>query len=152
MSLWLNIWHPTASLQITFEDGFERFARVCGQPSILLCDRGLMDGSVYMPAEDWARLVRLLIFATIRCVCVQYDNAVQLRLRQNSKCAIFRIFSLATATGGSNGAQSCGRDIHALKQTRPGCPTILFQSFRHEFSSVSCWQFCTSIAVGLLIS
>eukprot|EP00752_Nemacystus_decipiens_P016388 g14650.t1 len=46
------------SLQMTLEDGFERFARTCGQPSILLCDRGLMDGSVYMPPEEWASLVQ----------------------------------------------------------------------------------------------
>lgn len=46
-----------SSLQMTLEDGFERFARACGQPSILLCDRGLMDGSVYMPPEEWASLV-----------------------------------------------------------------------------------------------
>lgn len=46
-----------SSLQMTLEDGFERFARACGQPSILLCDRGLMDGSVYMPPEEWACLV-----------------------------------------------------------------------------------------------
>lgn len=42
---------------MTQEDGFERFAYVNGQPSILLCDRGLMDGSVYMQPEEWACLV-----------------------------------------------------------------------------------------------
>ncbi|CAM9114381.1 unnamed protein product [Laminaria digitata] len=45
-------------LQITQEDGFERFAYVNGQPSIMLCDRGLMDGSVYMQPEEWACLVK----------------------------------------------------------------------------------------------
>ncbi|CAM9611401.1 unnamed protein product, partial [Hapterophycus canaliculatus] len=43
---------------MTMEDCFERFARACGKPSILLCDRGLMDGSVYMPPQEWARLVQ----------------------------------------------------------------------------------------------
>lgn len=51
------------SLQMTLEDGFERFARACGQPSILLCDRGLMDGSVYMPPEEWACLVSRLFIS-----------------------------------------------------------------------------------------
>ncbi|CAM9595952.1 unnamed protein product [Ectocarpus sp. 13 AM-2016] len=46
------------SLQMNLEDGFERFARACGEPSILLCDRGLMDGSVYMPPEEWDSLVK----------------------------------------------------------------------------------------------
>ncbi|CAM9517693.1 unnamed protein product [Sphacelaria rigidula] len=44
-------------LQLQLEDSFERIARVFGQPSILLCDRGLMDGSVYMPHQEWDRLV-----------------------------------------------------------------------------------------------
>lgn len=58
---------------MTLEDGFERFARACGKPSILLCDRGLMDGSVYMPPEEWACLVRadaafVTMHDALRCV------------------------------------------------------------------------------------
>lgn len=45
-------------LQISMEDNFERLAREGEQPSIILCDRGLMDGSVYMPKEEWDCLVR----------------------------------------------------------------------------------------------
>ena len=61
---------------MALEDGFERFARASGQPAILLCDRGLMDGSVYMPPEEWAALVSLAVFLRwhthVRvCVCVR---------------------------------------------------------------------------------
>ena len=35
-------------MQIGLEDGFERVLRARGRPGILLCDRGLMDGSAYM--------------------------------------------------------------------------------------------------------
>lgn len=52
---------------MTLEDGFERFARACGMPSILLCDRGLMDGSVYMPPDEWATLVSQPSATVRRC-------------------------------------------------------------------------------------
>ena len=35
-------------IQIGLEDGFERVLRARGRPGVLLCDRGLMDGSAYM--------------------------------------------------------------------------------------------------------
>lgn len=57
VNLLTRVFFGGDSLQMTLEDGFERFARACGKPSILLCDRGLMDGSVYMPPEEWACLV-----------------------------------------------------------------------------------------------
>jgi len=44
-------------MQIGLEDGFERVLRARGRPSVLLCDRGLMDGSAYMSSESWGRLL-----------------------------------------------------------------------------------------------
>ena len=44
-------------MQIGLEDGFERVLRARGRPSVLLCDRGLMDGSAYMSPESWGRLL-----------------------------------------------------------------------------------------------
>jgi hypothetical protein len=44
-------------MQIGLEDGFERVLRARGKPGILLCDRGLMDGSVYMSPESWGSLL-----------------------------------------------------------------------------------------------
>lgn len=43
--------------QIAMEDGFERVLRARGRPAVLLCDRGLMDGSAYMDPAAWDRLV-----------------------------------------------------------------------------------------------
>jgi hypothetical protein len=44
-------------LQISLEDSFERVLRARGKPSVLLCDRGLMDGSAYMTQEEWETLL-----------------------------------------------------------------------------------------------
>ncbi|KAL7540983.1 hypothetical protein ACHAXR_010537 [Thalassiosira sp. AJA248-18] len=44
-------------MQIGLEDGFERVLRARGKPAVLLCDRGLMDGSAYMSQEAWDRLL-----------------------------------------------------------------------------------------------
>lgn len=38
---------------MSLEDSFERVLRAKGRPAVLLCDRGLMDGSAYMSADDW---------------------------------------------------------------------------------------------------
>eukprot|EP00985_Skeletonema_marinoi_P016499 scaffold8890_cov99-Skeletonema_marinoi.AAC.2 len=45
-------------MQIGMEDGFERVLRARGKPAVLLCDRGLMDGSAYMKEEDWNKLMQ----------------------------------------------------------------------------------------------
>eukprot|EP00577_Skeletonema_sp_RCC1716_P020628 CAMPEP_0113380764 /NCGR_PEP_ID=MMETSP0013_2-20120614/4935_1 /TAXON_ID=2843 ORGANISM="Skeletonema costatum, Strain 1716" /NCGR_SAMPLE_ID=MMETSP0013_2 /ASSEMBLY_ACC=CAM_ASM_000158 /LENGTH=299 /DNA_ID=CAMNT_0000263131 /DNA_START=6 /DNA_END=901 /DNA_ORIENTATION=+ /assembly_acc=CAM_ASM_000158 len=45
-------------MQIGMEDGFERVLRARGKPAVLLCDRGLMDGSAYMKDEDWNKLMQ----------------------------------------------------------------------------------------------
>ncbi len=44
-------------LQMTLEDSFERVLQARGKPSVLLCDRGLMDGSAYMAPEQWEKLL-----------------------------------------------------------------------------------------------
>lgn len=40
-------------LQLQFEDGLKGVAVTTGRPSVLLCDRGAMDPSAYMPRETW---------------------------------------------------------------------------------------------------
>jgi len=45
-------------MQIGIEDSFERVLRARGKPGVLLCDRGLMDGSAYMSQEAWDRLLK----------------------------------------------------------------------------------------------
>lgn len=45
-------------MQSSLEDSFERVLRAKGRPAVLLCDRGLMDGSAYMAAEDWEKFLQ----------------------------------------------------------------------------------------------
>ncbi len=44
-------------MQIHLEDTFATLAHLTMKPSVLLCDRGLMDGSAYVPAEEWERVL-----------------------------------------------------------------------------------------------
>jgi len=44
-------------IQISLEDSLERVLRARGRPGVILCDRGLMDGSSYMDTLDWDKLL-----------------------------------------------------------------------------------------------
>ncbi len=70
-------------MQIGLEDGFERVLRARGKPSVLLCDRGLMDGSAYMSTESWSRL---LDKRDVRCVS---------ELREGRYNAVFHLVTAA---------------------------------------------------------
>lgn len=55
-------------IQISLEDSFERILRATGKPSVMLCDRGLMDGKAYMSSDEWDTFLksRVLEAAEIR--------------------------------------------------------------------------------------
>ena len=40
-------------IQVALEDSFEMVAKAAGKDSVLLCDRGAMDGRAYTGEEDW---------------------------------------------------------------------------------------------------
>ncbi len=52
------VQNTVMDLQISLEDSFERVLRARGRPAVLLCDRGLMDGSAYMPSDEWERFLK----------------------------------------------------------------------------------------------
>jgi hypothetical protein len=54
----LCVQHTVMDMQMSLEDSFERVLRAKGKPAVLLCDRGLMDGSAYMSNEDWDLLLQ----------------------------------------------------------------------------------------------
>ena len=70
-------------LQIGLEDSFERVLRARGKPGVLLCDRGLMDGSAYMSAEAWDRLLEK---RDVQCVS---------ELREGRYNAVFHLVTAA---------------------------------------------------------
>ena len=44
-------------VMMAMEDSFTRLAHATGRRSIIVCDRGAMDASVYLPAEGWSALL-----------------------------------------------------------------------------------------------
>jgi predicted ATPase len=44
--------------QMALEDNFFRIASASARPSVLLCDRGAMDGKAYMTSAEWAAMLR----------------------------------------------------------------------------------------------
>ena len=42
-------------MQLHLENTFCRLAASTGQPAVVLCDRGAMDGRAYMPTRAWDR-------------------------------------------------------------------------------------------------
>ena len=51
------IQHSVMDLMISIEDSFERVLRARGQPAVLLCDRGIMDGSAYLSKKEWEQFL-----------------------------------------------------------------------------------------------
>lgn len=51
------IQHAVLDLQVSIEDSFEVLLRSSGKPSVLLCDRGLMDGKAYVTEEEWQTML-----------------------------------------------------------------------------------------------
>ncbi len=78
-----NFQSSLLRLQMQLEDTFEMISRSTGRPSVLLCDRGLMDGKGYMCDEDWERLVR------------SNDFASDVIIRENRYNAVFHLVTAA---------------------------------------------------------
>lgn len=55
--------------QMQLEDSFLNFAKSTGQDSIILCDRGVMDGSAYVPRDEWLKLLRVSVVVHTVCDC-----------------------------------------------------------------------------------
>ena len=66
------------NLQMQFEDSFQNFASLTSEPTILLIDRGLMDGSAYVPAEEWDGLMRDMELKTEDIVDNRYDAIIHM--------------------------------------------------------------------------
>lgn len=48
----------TLEIQLALEDRFVRMARECRKAAVIVCDRGAMDISAYMPTEMWEQITR----------------------------------------------------------------------------------------------
>jgi len=55
--LQFKVQHSVMDLMISVEDSFERVLRAKCRPGVLLCDRGVMDGSAYISQEEWDEFI-----------------------------------------------------------------------------------------------
>jgi hypothetical protein len=74
-------------VQMAFEDGVERVLKARGRPAVILCDRGLMDGSVYVTPEEFQKVMD-----------ERQTDVVQLR-----DCRYDACFHMVTAADGAEG-------------------------------------------------
>ena len=64
--------------QINLEDTFEQLAQNEGKKSVLLCDRGLMDGSAYVSLEQWQAVLDEMGWNPINLRDKRYDAVIHM--------------------------------------------------------------------------
>lgn len=82
--LQLKVQHSVMDLMISIEDSFERVLRAKGRPAVLICDRGVMDGSAYLPREEWDEFI-----------LSREGNLNNVELREGRYNAIFHLVTAA---------------------------------------------------------
>jgi CYTH domain-containing protein len=65
-------------VMMTLEDAFLAVAQATGKPSILLCDRGTMDNSAYLPAEAWTALLNERDWSVVGLRDRRYEAVIHL--------------------------------------------------------------------------
>jgi len=71
--------------QMALEDGVERVLRARGKPAVILCDRGAMDGAIYISDQDFQKVMD-----------ERRTNIVELRDKRYDAC-----FHMVTAADGA---------------------------------------------------
>ncbi len=65
-------------LQIGLEDNFIEMAKIAGVPSVILCDRGLMDGSAYVSEEMWLAIMDEVGLSQTQLRDKRYDGVIHM--------------------------------------------------------------------------
>ena len=68
----------TLLMQMHIEDRFMEIAAKCGKPALVVCDRGTMDISTYLPEETWQALMNDIGTNTIQLRDSRYDAVLHL--------------------------------------------------------------------------
>ena len=66
------------NLQMTLEDRLVNYARATDQNAVVLCDRGLMDGSAYIDKDGWNSVLASVGLETIAARDTRYDAVFHL--------------------------------------------------------------------------
>ena len=59
--------------QIQLEDSFMNYAKACNKKCVILCDRGLMDGSAYVTDDIWAGVLKGVNMDVVSARDTRYD-------------------------------------------------------------------------------
>jgi CYTH domain-containing protein/thymidylate kinase len=65
-------------VMMAMEDAFHAIARTTGKPSVVLCDRGTMDVSAYLPPEAWTALLNEQDWTVVGLRDKRYDAVIHL--------------------------------------------------------------------------
>jgi CYTH domain-containing protein/predicted ATPase len=65
-------------LQLSMEDEFRRIAESAGRPAVIICDRGAMDVSAYLPPSTWQALLDENDWTVVGLRDRRYDAVVHL--------------------------------------------------------------------------
>ncbi len=65
-------------VMMALEDNFAAIARAAGRPALILCDRGTMDVSAYLPREAWSALLDEQDWTTVELRDKRYDAVIHL--------------------------------------------------------------------------
>lgn len=64
--------------QVALEDSFVRLASMCGEPSVVISDRGVMDGSAYMTEKLWTEMLEENNWNVVALRDQRYDSVLHL--------------------------------------------------------------------------
>ncbi|CAH0493190.1 unnamed protein product [Peronospora farinosa] len=101
----LNFQWQILNLQISLEDSFYSLAQDSGKPCVILCDRGVMDGSAYMTPEQWEDLK------------LQHDLDT-VTLRDTRYIAIFHLVTAADGAEKFYSLENNGIRIESIEQAK----------------------------------
>lgn len=74
----INFQAALLRTQIALEDNFFRIAQASSKPSVLLCDRGVMDGRAYMTSDAWNRMLADNTWDPVQLRDERYDTVIHM--------------------------------------------------------------------------
>jgi hypothetical protein len=76
-------------MQMALEDIFLETAVQKGKPTVILCDRGVMDGMAYTSMETWQALLDETAWSTIQLRDRRYESVVHLVTAANGAAKFY---------------------------------------------------------------
>ncbi|EAS07761.2 AAA domain protein (macronuclear) [Tetrahymena thermophila SB210] len=74
----INFQKALMKTQVQLEDSFHGIAKLSNRKSVILCDRGLMDGSAYLPPNLWNKMLEQMGLTEVQIRDKRYDLVIHL--------------------------------------------------------------------------